>query len=179
MSHSKRCCRMNALIILIEFLLFMQLWMTFHLDVPHFYASYNRNFIPQTGAPRLDDFLNDCSASLINRSFSMSYTHLAPPKICFMLPHCASVAPMEVKPRGSSIDPSKEAWVCQLQHDAAEPSLIYFSCVTCSFGPSRRLSKTLAFCLSPAPAPVHPVSGGPMAMEAEWISALAGGRAPF
>ena len=44
---------------------------------------------------------------------------------------------------------------------------------------NRRLPKTRVLCLPPAPVPVRPVSGGLRAMETEWISVLAGGRAPF
>ena len=45
--------------------------------------------------------------------------------------------------------------------------------------PTSRLQKARVLYLPPAPAPVRPVFGGLRAMEAEWISALAGGRAPF
>ena len=44
---------------------------------------------------------------------------------------------------------------------------------------NRRLPKTRVLCLPPAPVPVRPVSGGLRAMEAEWISAHAGGRVPL
>ena len=45
--------------------------------------------------------------------------------------------------------------------------------------PTSRLQKARVLCLPPAPAQVCPVSGGLRAMEAEWISPLAGGRTLF